>query len=116
MLALKVVLLLSLAILGSSKSFLVLLGPAEEVQQMTPEEEQQFEDLERTYVLWQRKLPNGDLLIKINEEDIEYTLYKSGINKTSPEILILGLGSFLLVLIILLFWRSEKNNSASDEF
>ena len=67
--------LLSLSLV-SAKSFLVLLGPAEDVQQMTPAEQQQFEDLDRTFVPWMRRLPNGDLLIQINEEDLKYTLYK----------------------------------------
>ena len=77
--------------LVSAKSFLVLLGPAEDVQQMTPAEQQQFEDLDRTFVPWMRRLPNGDLLIQINEEDLKYTLYKSGINRTNTALVILGL-------------------------
>ena len=102
--------------LVSPKSFLVLLGPAEEVERMTPTEEQQFEDLERTFVLPMRKLPNGDLLITINEEDLKYTLYGSGINKPSLEFTILCfLFSIALIIIILLFWRSEKNKPASVE-
>lgn len=108
------ILLLSLSLV-SAKSFLVLLGPAEDVQQMTPEEQQQFEDLDRTFVPWMRRLPNGDLLIQINEEDLKYTLYKSGINRTNTALVILGLGAILLILIIILFWRPEKNNSAQDE-
>ena len=101
--------------LVSAKSFLVLLGPAEDVQEMTPEEQQQFEDLDRTFVPWMRRLPNGDLLIQIHEEDLKYTLYKSGINRTNTALVILGLGAIFLILIIILFWRPEKNNSAQDE-
>ena len=101
--------------LVSAKSFLVLLGPAEDVQQMTPAEQQQFEDLDRTFVPWMRRLPNGDLLIQINEEDLKYTLYKSGINRTNTALVILGSGAIFLILIIILFWRPEKNNSAQDE-
>ena len=82
---------------------------------MTPTEEQQFEDLDRTFVPPMRRLPDGTLLIKINEEDIQYLLYGSGINKTRAEFVILGFGAVFLVLIIVLFWRSGTDDESTDE-